>query len=111
MINEAKIAQKKTSVFHKFEKQIIYPFLLSEFGELTSSYFIYHNIDQYVDIYTYLVNGKHVINFDVSTIDQSITINSIISVDEYKKEIQGKGRAKKESREYLDKIMKEINSK
>lgn len=110
MINEDKIVQKKLIQFHEFEKQIIHPFFLSEFGELTSYYFIYHNIDQYVDIYTYLVNGKYVINFDVSTIDHSITINSIISIEEYKKEIQGKGRAKKESREYLDKILKEIHA-
>lgn len=40
MINEDKIVQKNNSSFY-----------LSEFSELTSYYFIYHNIDQYVDIY------------------------------------------------------------
>jgi hypothetical protein len=110
MINEANIAQKKTLDFQKFEKEKLYPFFKEEFGYLNSAFILGENYDQYAIIYYYLINGKYFIDFDVSTIDQSITINSIISVDEYKKEIQGKGRAKKESREYLDKIMKEINS-
>lgn len=108
MMNEDELIERNLANFHKLEKEKIYPFFLSEFGELTSAYFIYQNIDQYADIYTYLVNGKYVIEFDVSKIDHSITKNSIITIDEYKKSIQGKGRAKKESREYLDKIMKEI---
>lgn len=41
-------------------------------------------------IYIYLVNGNYVIHFDFSTIEYLITINSIISVDEYKNEIQEK---------------------
>lgn len=62
-------------------------------------------------IYIYLVNGNYVIHFDFSTIEYLITINSIISVDEYKNEIQEKGRVKKESREYLDKFLHEIHAK
>lgn len=100
----------KTLVNQKLEKEIIYPFFEQEFGFEDSSYILAAGIDQDVDILSYLVNGHYVINFDISRIDHSITINSIISVDEYKKKIQGKGRAKKEGREYLDKILKEIHA-
>ena len=110
MINKDELIKKKLDEFDQLEKEIIYPFFLSEFGELTSAYYLCKNYDQGVEIYAYLVNGKYVIEFDVSTIDYSIIINSIITVDEYKKSLQGKGRANKENREYLDKIMKEINA-
>lgn len=110
MINKDELIKTNLHKVDKLEKEIIFPFFLSEFGELTSAYFIYQNFDQYAEIFTYLVNGKYVIEFDVSTIDYSIIINSIITVDEYKKSLQGKGRANKENREYLDKIMKEINA-
>ncbi|WP_218056928.1 hypothetical protein [Gilliamella sp. wkB292] len=107
MIDKNELTQKML-VDQELEKEKIYPFFKQEFGVLDSAYILGAGIDQFEDIYTYLVNGKYVINFDVSRINQLITKNSIITVDEYKKSIQGKGRAKKESREYLDKIMKEI---
>lgn len=110
MINKDELIKKKLDEFDQLEKEIIYPFFLSEFGELTSAYYLCKNYDQGVEIYAYLVNGKYVIEFDVSTIDHSIIINSIITPNEYKKSIQGRGRTQKENREYFDKIMKESNA-
>ena len=110
MISESEFIEKILSDFHELEEREIYPFFKREFGSLDSAYILGQGIDQGVDIYTYLVNGKYVIEFDVSTTDHSITKNSIISIEEYKKTIQGKGRIKKEGRDRLDKIMKEINA-
>lgn len=107
-MSKSEFIEKILSDFHKLEKEKIYPFFEKEFGSLDSAYILGQGIDQGVDIYTYLVNGKYVIEFDVSTIDNSITKNSIITVDEYKKSIQGKGRIKKEDRDRLNKIMEEI---
>mgnify|MGYP003287117486 CR=1 FL=1 len=51
------------------------------------------------------MNKKFVIEFDLSTIDHSITKNEILTVQEYEKNLQGKGRAKKEARDFLRKLM------
>ncbi|EOC1339946.1 hypothetical protein ACXFAT_21245 [Cronobacter dublinensis] len=87
--------------FNKLEAFYIIPFLKKEFGVVDSACFLYQALDQGVDIYAYLVNGKHVIEFDLSKIDNTIVKNEIISVDEYMKTIQGKGKAKKNARDVL----------
>ncbi|NCH53492.1 hypothetical protein [Cronobacter muytjensii] len=89
------------SDFNKLEAFYIIPFLKKEFGVVDSACFLYQTIDQGVDIYAYLVNGKHVIEFDLSKIDNTIVKNEIISVEEYMKTIQGKGKAKKNARDVL----------
>ncbi|EOY5423346.1 hypothetical protein ACP6O2_003547 [Cronobacter dublinensis] len=89
------------SDFNKLEAFYIIPFLKKEFGVIDSVCFLYQAIDQGVDIYAYLVNGKHVIEFDLSKIDNTIVKNEIISVEEYMKTIQGKGKAKKNARDVL----------
>lgn len=89
------------SDFNQMENDFIIPFLKEEFGIVDSACFLYQAIDQRVDIYAYLVNGKHVIEFDLSKTDNSITKNEIISVGEYLKTIQGSGTAKKNARDVL----------
>lgn len=91
--------------FKEIEKEIIFPFLQNEFSVLNSVDILYQGIDQCVDIYAYLVNKQFVIEFDLSTIDHSITKNEILTVQEYEKSLQGKGRAKKEARDFLRKLI------
>ncbi|HKS33686.1 MAG TPA: hypothetical protein VJS14_08160, partial [Enterobacteriaceae bacterium] len=85
---------------------IIYPFLKNEFGVVESAYFLGQGIDQGVEIYSYLVNYKYVIEFDLSTIDNTIIKNEIVTVTEYERTLAGKGRAKKEARDLLRQLMK-----
>lgn len=100
-MNTDKSIDEMLSDFNKIEKLFITPFLKKEFGVLDSACFLYQAIDQGVDIYAYLINGKYVIEFDLSRLDNTITKNKIISIQEYVKEIQGKGRAKKNARNVL----------
>nr|WP_314267285.1 hypothetical protein [uncultured Moellerella sp.] len=87
--------------FKEIEKNIIFPFLLNEFMHIDSATILYQGVDQYVEIYAYLVNKKYVIEFDLSTIDHSISKNEVLTIEEYEKSLQGKGRAKKQARDFL----------
>lgn len=109
-MNENKPIKDVLADFRLFEKNKIIPFLENEFGTINSAYLLGQGIDQCVDIYSYLVDGKYVIEFDVSTIDSSITKNEIISIEDYVKTIQGKGKAKKNARDNLKAIMDKINN-
>ncbi|WNY85063.1 hypothetical protein NNQ28_21830 (plasmid) [Cronobacter dublinensis] len=96
-----KSVDEMLSDFNELEAFYIIPFLKKEFGVVDSACFLYQAIDQGVDIYAYLVNGKHVIEFDLPKIDNTIVKNEIISLEEYMKTIQGKGKAKKNARDVL----------
>lgn len=110
-MSKNKSEDKMLSDFNKMENCFIIPFLKKEFGMVDSVCFLYQAIDQRVDIYAYLVNGQHVIEFDLSRTDNTITKNEIISVEEYMKTIQGSGTAKKNARDILkDAIDKARNS-
>ena len=91
----------------KIWKKIIFPFFRKKFGSFQSAFLLYQGIDQYVRIYTYLIDFKYVIEFDVSDLNKSIVENEVITVEDYKKSLIGKGRIKKENREYLKKILSE----
>lgn len=43
-------------------------------------------IEQYEDIYTYLINGEKIIKIEISRVDGGITIDNVKSVLEYMKE-------------------------
>lgn len=47
-------------------------------------------VEQYEDIYTYLVNGEFVITIEISREDESISTDSIITAQEYAKMKKGK---------------------
>ncbi|MCC8460009.1 hypothetical protein CE143_21195 [Photorhabdus luminescens] len=108
-MNVDELAKKMLVDFKLLEQNNIIPFLKKEFGVVNSAYFLGQGIDQSVDIYTYLVNGKYVIEFDVSRMDNTITKNEIISVEEYAKTIQGKGKTKKDARDNLKIVMEKAN--
>lgn len=97
--------QEEKNIFNKMEKEIIFPFLKKEFGINKNFFYLYHGIDQFVDIYAYLVGFKYVIEFDISTIDESIHKNEIITVEDYKNRLSGKGRLKKQHRDQLNEIL------
>ncbi|MDF7675807.1 hypothetical protein PT286_03545 [Neisseriaceae bacterium ESL0693] len=106
MINKSNDTfNNKKLKFLELEKEKIYPFLKKEFYTVNSMYLLGVGIDQESDIYTYLVNKKYVIEFDLSRIDGKIVKNEIISLEDYEKSIQGKGVAKKRSRDYLKSIL------
>ena len=92
--------------FRELEENHIFPFLREEFGVIHTAYLLYNAIDQGVDIYAYLVNSKSVIEFDVSIKDNSIIKNEIITVEEYAKSIQGKGKDNLASRNRLKALLK-----
>lgn len=91
--------------FHETERMVILPFLEKEFGEIESTHILGQGIDQGVEIYSYLVNYKYVIEFDLSTNDNSINKNEILTISDYEKTLVGKGRIKKEARDHLHKLM------
>lgn len=93
-------------MFNILENSVIHPFLKNEFGVVESAHFLGQGIDQGVEIYTYLVNYEYVIEFDLSTADNAIIKNEIITVAEYESTLAGKGRAKKEARDALRQLMK-----
>jgi hypothetical protein len=79
----------------KFEPVIlnnraIYNLLVSNFGEIKHSYCLSQIIEQAEDIYTLLVNGKYVIEFELSRLDHSIRDVHIESLNEYSKKIKDK---------------------
>ncbi|MBG5918803.1 hypothetical protein [Providencia stuartii] len=92
--------------FKEIEKNIIFPFLANEFTHIDSANILYQGIDQYVEIYGYLINKKYVIEFDLSTIDHSISKNEILTVEDYEASLRGKGRAKRDAREFLRQLMR-----
>lgn len=97
--------------FSQLEKNNIFPFLKKEFGIINSAYLLYQAIDQGVDIYAYLVNGESVIEFDVSKVDNSISKNEIITVEEYAETIKGKGKANLIARSNLKALLVKANNK
>lgn len=104
-INFDKELENTEKKFKNLEKKIIFPFFREKFGSFQSAFLLYQGIDQYVRIYAYLIDFKYVIEFDVSDLNKSIVENETITVEDYKKSLIGKGRIKKENREYLDKIL------
>ncbi|MGG4664587.1 hypothetical protein [Providencia vermicola] len=92
--------------FKEIEKNIIFPFLANEFTHINSVDILYQGIDQCVEIYGYLINKKYVIEFDLSTIDHSISKNEILTVEDYEKSLQGRGRAKKDARDFLRRLIR-----
>ena len=105
-MKEYESVEKILHDFSQLEKNNIFPFLREEFGTINTAYLLYQAIDQGVDIYAYLVNGKSIIEFDVSNTDNSISKNEIITVEEYAKTIQGKGKAKLVARNNLNALLK-----
>ena len=105
-MKEYESVEKILHDFSQLEKNNIFPFLREEFGTINTAYLLYQAIDQGVDIYAYLVNSKSVIEFDVSIKDNSIIKNEIITVEEYAKSIQGKGKDNLASRNRLKALLK-----
>lgn len=105
-MKEYESVEKILHDFSQLEKNNIFPFLREEFGVIHTAYLLYNAIDQGVDIYAYLVNSKSVIEFDVSIKDNSIIKNEIITVEEYAKSIQGKGKDNLASRNRLKALLK-----
>lgn len=87
--------------FNKLEKNSIIPYLRKSFSNLKSACCLYHMVEQYEDIYTYLVNGESVITIEISREDASISTDSIITAQEYAKMKKGK-QASKYIKELLD---------
>lgn len=72
------------------ENNTIYHLLVDRFLDVDSVYCLGQVIEQAEDIYTLLVNGKNIIEFELSRIDNSMTEVSIKSLDEYSKEVKDK---------------------
>ncbi|MEY0026925.1 hypothetical protein AB7W40_23540 [Providencia rettgeri] len=80
--------------FNELEKSSIIPYLRESFSNLKSACCLYHMIEQYEDIYTYLVDGEFVITIEISREDSSISTDSIITIQEYAKMKKGKQASK-----------------
>ncbi|HBO24322.1 hypothetical protein [Providencia sp.] len=65
-------------------------FLIQNFQEIKSVYVLQVTPDQGEELYTLLVNGDKVIDFEISRINNSIYDVHIRTVDEYSKEIKKK---------------------
>lgn len=79
----------------KFEQiilnnDVIYNLLVSHFDEIKHSYCLNQIIEQAEDIYTLLVNGKYVIEFELSRLDHSISDVQVESLNEYAKKVKDK---------------------
>lgn len=79
----------------KFEQiilnnEVIYNLLVSHFDEIKHSYCLNQIIEQTEDIYTLLVNGKYVIEFELSRLDHSISDVQVESLNEYAKKVKDK---------------------
>ncbi|WP_353242843.1 hypothetical protein [Providencia sp.] len=72
------------------EDKVIINFLIQHFQEVKSVYVLQVTPDQGEELYTLLVNGDKVIDFEISRINSSIYDIHIITVDEYSKEIKKK---------------------
>ncbi|VUT04658.1 hypothetical protein [Klebsiella spallanzanii] len=84
------IYKKKSYEFGKWEREIVFPYILRIFDNVSSICLIYHMIEQYEDIYTYMINGEEIIKIEISRVDGNIILDSITSVLEYAKEMKGK---------------------
>jgi hypothetical protein len=76
--------------FNKIEQNTIIPYLKNIFCSVNSACCLYHMIEQYEDIYTYLINGEQVITLEISRVDNSIIEDGIVAVEEYAKMMKGK---------------------
>ncbi|WP_392551380.1 hypothetical protein RHO14_07765 [Orbus wheelerorum] len=79
----------------KFERillsdEVIYNLLVSHFDEVKHSYCLSQIIEQAEDIYTLLVNGEYIIEFELSRLDYSISDIHVESLNEYSKKIKDK---------------------
>ena len=72
------------------ENKKILIFLNEQVKEISSVYALNHTIEQGEDIYTLLVNGEIVIDFEISRVNHSIYDVSIKTVSDYSKEIKQK---------------------
>lgn len=72
------------------EDNVIINFLIQHFQEIKSIYVLQVTPDQGEELYTLLVNGDKVIDFEISRIDNSIYDVHIRTVDEYSMEIKKK---------------------
>ena len=68
----------------------IHNLLISNFGEVKHSYCLSQIIEQAEDIYTLLVNGKFVIQFELSRLDHFISDIHIEPLHEYSRKIKDK---------------------
>ena len=79
----------------KFERIIlkneaIYNLLICNFGEVKHCYCLSQIIEQAEDIYTLLVNGESIIEFELSRLDYSISDVHVEPLKEYSKKIKDK---------------------
>ena len=72
------------------EDNVIINFLIQHFQEVKSVYVLQVTPDQGEELYTLLVNGDKVIDFEISRSNASIYDVHIRTVDEYSKEIKKK---------------------
>ena len=72
------------------EDKVIINFLIQNFQEIKSVYVLQVTPDQGEELYTLLVNGDKVIDFEISRINNSIYDIHIRTVGEYSKEIKNK---------------------
>ena len=71
--------------FNKMERKFAIPYLKNTFGLISSVSCLYHMIEQYEDIYTYLLNGGRVITLEVSRSDNSVIMDDSTTVESYAK--------------------------
>ncbi|CAI1056656.1 TPA: hypothetical protein ACSTJY_002541 [Serratia fonticola] len=72
------------------ENNVIHDLLVRNFSEIDSVYCLSQVIEQAEDIYTLLVNGEFVIEFELSRIDDSISDVNIKPLNEYSKKVKDK---------------------
>ena len=95
---------KKTDEFERWERTVVFPFIRQRFEYASSACLIYHMIEQYEDIYTYLIDGEEIIKIEISRVDGGITIDNVKSVLEYMKETK-----KRNFQEYLKELLELSN--
>ncbi|MBA7846522.1 hypothetical protein HV213_18050 [Klebsiella sp. RHBSTW-00484] len=95
---------KKTEEFDRWERAVVFPFIRQRFEYASSACLIYHMIEQYEDIYTYLIDGEEIIKIEISRVDGGITIDNVKSVLEYMKETK-----KRNFQEYLKELLELSN--
>ncbi|MBK5073450.1 hypothetical protein I2492_10850 [Budviciaceae bacterium CWB-B4] len=86
------LIRERLKIFEKIilENNVIYNLLINNFSEITHVYCLSQVIEQAEDIYTLLVNGKSIIEFELSRVDDSIREVKIESLDVYSKKINDK---------------------
>lgn len=70
--------------------EAIHNLLINNFKKVKHVYCLSQTIEQAEDIYTLLVNGAYVIEFELSRLDNSISDAHIESLNEYSKKVKGK---------------------